>query len=903
MSLNQTDASIIATDSAAGQHFLECVMAMQQDGTNVKLQYDYAITERHREINSLVFTIDGTSEYVVAIVDSNDRVNVSALEEALTMRGYLKDADERRPLISLAPSDFVQTICGFVPGTVPPFGHLPGPSVTVVDDSLAGLLVGGGGFEQQSCVIDFDTLLRLPGVIARRIRDDSSVSSDKQGRSRILSSVSDTHAKPFFCVAPPDTALATQFLSGGTSANPLVPVEVTTVGRIAAVRRMARKLIFATFAPTSGPLDPTQLLWKSGTSNEELSVQLIIGKTFCQSMDEDSAVDAMRRLKPGQLVLIQGKTNVGNRDSLRNWCEKRSLDLVVFDFSVLEEASHKAGESLLRSVPVVPPRHSTSVMGLPRSPDPNTSYLRLRHLYGEPSSHVVVVDSMETVEAFARDLSAHLLELTSGQPKSSSPEEAFATSLVGIDCEWKPNLYMLAPDEPQPVLLLQVCLHQTRKVYLFDLQTLLRPLLKPESTLNDLEMTLSVAMYDLLSSQRLVKVGFQLSQDLRRLAASYPHVPAFRQAESVLDAGFLAKKVMHLSRQRHSKLVTSSLGRLTERYLGKPLDKTEQVSDWSFRPLSIEQIEYAALDAVVTPAIVEKLISSIDATFYDKPELGRFKHDTAFARQLLSWRYLFLDPRDDDAIAKLNAKRVIADIPVVTQSWVTGEHTPKLPEVPADGDGQFTDTSGTLRVPSQLVSIDQSLKETMIETLIGERVGKSKDRCLANLLVGTAALPEGAKLDFPHRSGFVEFENAVALFVNMPSTPNGRAPRNFPNEWLEDGQVLTWFLRQNDWQEGKSDIAKKMTDADTTQMPDVYLFVRLGKGMFLFCGRCRVVAPSMAQDGAPDTWSLVKLHLILVDWSKLQNCYDFLQLVNPSRAAALGLAERDVDTSSSESSF
>ena len=44
-----------------------------------------------------------------------------------------------------------------------------------------------------------------------------------------------------------------------------------------------------------------------------------------------------------------------------------------------------------------------------------------------------------------------------------------------------------------------------------------------------------------------------------------------------------------------------------ERELGIELDKTEQTSDWSARPLSKRQLAYAALDVEVLPSLWDRL--------------------------------------------------------------------------------------------------------------------------------------------------------------------------------------------------------------------------------------------------------------------------------------------------------
>ena len=49
------------------------------------------------------------------------------------------------------------------------------------------------------------------------------------------------------------------------------------------------------------------------------------------------------------------------------------------------------------------------------------------------------------------------------------------------------------------------------------------------------------------------------------------------------------------------------LGVVCERELGIELDKTEQTSDWSRRPLSKRQLAYAALDVEVLPPLWDRL--------------------------------------------------------------------------------------------------------------------------------------------------------------------------------------------------------------------------------------------------------------------------------------------------------
>ena len=64
------------------------------------------------------------------------------------------------------------------------------------------------------------------------------------------------------------------------------------------------------------------------------------------------------------------------------------------------------------------------------------------------------------------------------------------------------------------------------------------------------------------------------------------------------------------------------LARVCERELGVVMDKTEQTSNWSRRPLATEQLQYAALDAEVLLAIHAKLARELPVTgnLFDREE-------------------------------------------------------------------------------------------------------------------------------------------------------------------------------------------------------------------------------------------------------------------------------------------
>ncbi|CAB9515829.1 Exonuclease mut-7 [Seminavis robusta] len=841
-------------------------------------------------INSLLFQATGVDPddplTIVAIVPSSTKVNIPKLEAYLEQDNHDERIPNQRVSCSLVPAEQVEAECGFPPQSVPPLGHVPHTIRIIVDASLHHnpdtILLGGGGCPKIGLLVAAEILLKLEGTELASTTNLSSPpetsTTDDEEDETILQQPSTPPVrfpispvvKPFFPLPPPTLEQVEDVLSNPDRPNPLQPIPFTFVGRINGIRRMARRLVFCDMAPpdyvgTGTKLDTLDLPWKSAIDQEDMAAQLIAGKTFCKNRGDGA--EALRSLRVGQLILVEGKTNVGNRESLQHWKDKRSLDIVVFDYRVLEEAPPKeflrrrgGSRSIQQQLPLLDQRQKANGQqssAVPPNPEDCLQLLDvLTKINGD--SPVQLVDSKESVMDFQQNLE-HLSSIRTNGDNSPI--------MTGIDCEWKPNFMLTSPAEHQPVLLLQISLHDLQKVYLFDLQALLRPCLKPSETANELEQVTSDALTQLFGSSGFLKVGFQVSNDLQQLAGSYPHIPAFQTFHAVLEVGSVAKVALQLGKVAKARQHTNSLSRLTECLLGKPINKQEQISDWSIRPLTESQQCYAAMDAAVTPVLLEKSLALAEVSWLGKFQLGRHSGDSAFARTVSSVRFVFLENDNPAAVRKLNAKKIVSNQWIVSQSWVTGRDEPALPSAPETGNGPYVDLDGTYRVPAISLAVQNA---TVAHSLAGRLMGGSKDKCLAAMLSeNNPAFPRGAKLEYHQRSGYVEFDDCVVLFVNSPLRP-GDAPRRrgqrYPNQWLEQGKFLTWFLRYNEWQDGTSQLGQKLSGG---KLATSVLFVRMDKGGFLCCGRCRVNQP-LVEEGQ-ENGGLAELKLELLDRDKLQS--------------------------------
>uniref|UniRef100_A0A8C8RHW1 Exonuclease 3'-5' domain containing 3 n=1 Tax=Pelusios castaneus TaxID=367368 RepID=A0A8C8RHW1_9SAUR len=180
--------------------------------------------------------------------------------------------------------------------------------------------------------------------------------------------------------------------------------------------------------------------------------------------------------------------------------------------------------------------------------------------------------------------------------------------VIGMDMEWRPSFGVVGKSR---VSVLQIAVEE--QVFLLDL---LQPL-KPD------EMEeLSHFLRTLFSDPTILKLGYGMSGDLHSLAAT---CSAFKevdkQVQGVLDLLTVDKQLQKscsawrksglqvdvLSQNRGVRQPERGLSLLVQYVLGKPLDKTEQLSNWEKRPLREEQILYAASDAYCLLEVYKKL--------------------------------------------------------------------------------------------------------------------------------------------------------------------------------------------------------------------------------------------------------------------------------------------------------
>uniref|UniRef100_H2YWK9 3'-5' exonuclease domain-containing protein n=1 Tax=Ciona savignyi TaxID=51511 RepID=H2YWK9_CIOSA len=215
-------------------------------------------------------------------------------------------------------------------------------------------------------------------------------------------------------------------------------------------------------------------------------------------------------------------------------------------------------------------------------PEPQKQFYQLKI----PLSSVVIVDNEESLQQCAEAIMQN-------------------HCVVGVDSEWT-----FSNSNGEGVAVLQLAVESN--VFLIDILTF-----TTQKNIDKLGEFLS----GLLRSKSHLKLGYGLNEDLQKLATSIPVLKdALKTPERVLDFHTVLRHACRL----YPKLLTvndeasadmskhSGLSKLVLQTLGRPLNKSEQISDWERRPLRVTQITYAALDAFCLLEVNEVLTKRLE---------------------------------------------------------------------------------------------------------------------------------------------------------------------------------------------------------------------------------------------------------------------------------------------------
>lgn len=187
-----------------------------------------------------------------------------------------------------------------------------------------------------------------------------------------------------------------------------------------------------------------------------------------------------------------------------------------------------------------------------------------------------------------------------------------AGHVVGVDMEWRAGFGTVST---QRISLIQLAVKE--RVFLLDLCA---PGLSHHSLTVNFIRTL-------LTNTSVLKLGYGMSGDLRSLVATWPELKEEPlEFKGVLDLLHVHQQLQRCWRGRagprpvevNEGPAEKGLSLLVQQVLGKPLDKTEQLSNWERRPLRTGQVRYAAIDAYCLVDVYQTL--SADPKAFGLPD-------------------------------------------------------------------------------------------------------------------------------------------------------------------------------------------------------------------------------------------------------------------------------------------
>lgn len=213
--------------------------------------------------------------------------------------------------------------------------------------------------------------------------------------------------------------------------------------------------------------------------------------------------------------------------------------------------------------------------------------------------YVDTIEKLQDVVDLLEALEGHL------QISFDDVKKSVGDTIVGLDCEWRPQFLQNEPSltkestkqtgtssdysgkssivaensEDLGVSLYQIAVGG--RVFVVDVQAL--------------EQTAALPLQAVWKQNSpFIVVGFCIAGDLKRLTWSFPDLA---KTSSLADLNTDPVELKRLASYRQLPVDTWGLSRLYLECFGEEMSKDEQCSDWGRRPLTAQQLEYAAMDA------------------------------------------------------------------------------------------------------------------------------------------------------------------------------------------------------------------------------------------------------------------------------------------------------------------
>jgi hypothetical protein len=229
----------------------------------------------------------------------------------------------------------------------------------------------------------------------------------------------------------------------------------------------------------------------------------------------------------------------------------------------------------------------------------------LFHYFFTAAQYIILdlfsMSQLESSLPYVYDLPESTLMFISKSHQLTNVGKLFENAiLLGIDTETKPSFRNYGNNKQHKTSLLQVsvrCSDGQEFVIIFDLLALASHATSSQE--------LSDILVNVFRDEKVIKVGQNLDGDFQDLCRSYPRMQCFQRVAGILEVNALYRLLNPMERE------IRSLKHFVQVYLHSNLVKSQQKSNWAARPLSRNQLLYAACDALVLLRLFDSMTCEI----------------------------------------------------------------------------------------------------------------------------------------------------------------------------------------------------------------------------------------------------------------------------------------------------